>query len=173
MTRIFVRKLLKAQKPGVVIHVSSTGAQKSSLVNPLYQVSKHGISCFVRGMADLDSIAGIRVVGVSPGTIKTPLWTEHPEGERFIDKEKDTLIPPEEVARGMIALVTNPKYPSGTILEVADVGGRWREVSLLNDPGPQGPASKTSKKQEAVADIKKLLEEEAGRPLGNIQSRLV
>lgn len=37
----------------------------------------------------------------------------------------------------MTFLTTSSKYPSGSIVEVGDIGG-WREVGLLNDPGPQG-----------------------------------
>lgn len=52
----------------------------------------------------------------------------------------------------MFALLTEKDYKGGTILEVCDES-KWRTVSLLNDPGPQGPASITSRKKEAVNDI--------------------
>jgi hypothetical protein len=74
--------------------------------------------------------------------------------------EKDFLLPPEEVAQAMLALITRrEKYKSGTILEVCDVGGEdhWREAELLNDPGPRGPASKTSNKGKAFEDILQIL----------------
>lgn len=68
------------------------------------------------------------------------------------------MLPPEEVARAMMALVTDvERYNAGTILEVCDVDGRWREVALLNDPGPQGPASKTSLKAHAAEDVWRIL----------------
>lgn len=68
------------------------------------------------------------------------------------------MLPPDEVARAMIALIVDhERYESGTVLEICDVEGRWREVSLLNDPGPQGPASKTSKKGQAAEDVWRLL----------------
>jgi 3-hydroxybutyrate dehydrogenase len=65
----------------------------------------------------------------------------------------------------MMALITRPqKYKPGTILEVCDVGGedRWRETNLLNDPGPSGPASKTSNKGRAIEEILQLLGVEIG-----------
>ena len=52
----------------------------------------------------------------------------------------------------MFALMTEEKYKSGTILEVCDISA-WREVQLLNDPGPSGPASTTSRKHEALKQI--------------------
>jgi 3-hydroxybutyrate dehydrogenase len=94
-------------------------------------------------------------------TVGTPLFTEHPEAAKFLDMDQDYLLPPKEIALAMMSLLTDPKYKSGTILEVCEVG-RWREVALLNDPGPSGPASKTSKKHEALKDILPFLNLEEG-----------
>ncbi|KAJ9606671.1 hypothetical protein H2200_008679 [Cladophialophora chaetospira] len=152
MTRIAIRRMLSNNSPGIICHVSSIGAQKPGLVTPLYAVSKSGISNFVRCMADLEQLARIRVVGVAPGIIKTPLYVDHPEAERFLDKEKDFMLEPEDVARGMLAVCLDSKYPSGTVLEITDIDN-WREVMLLNDPGPQGRAVIASKKKDAIADV--------------------
>jgi 3-hydroxybutyrate dehydrogenase len=67
MTRIAVRKMQRAGKPGVVIHLSSISAQRPSVTVPLYSVSKQGISQFIRSMAPLEELANVRVVGVAPG----------------------------------------------------------------------------------------------------------
>ena len=75
--------------------------------------------------------------------------------------EKDFFLPPEEVAKAMMALVTDAKYPAGTVLEVGDIGG-WREVMLFNDGGPQGPATVHRKKaQESVNQVKDVLEKDS------------
>ena len=66
-TRIAVRRLRQAGKPGVILHLSSITAQKPSAVLPLYSVSKAAISQFVRCMAPLEGLCGIRVVAVAPG----------------------------------------------------------------------------------------------------------
>ena len=66
-TRIAIRRLRRAQKPGVILHLSSIAAQKPSVVLPLYSVSKLAISQFVRCMAPLEDMCGIRVVAVAPG----------------------------------------------------------------------------------------------------------
>lgn len=81
----------------------------------------------------------------------TPLFRDSAKAREHIDLENDFLLSPEEVVKGMIALITDSKYPSGTVLEVADIGG-WREVKLLNDSGPQGRAS--SSRAKAVEAIK-------------------
>jgi hypothetical protein len=110
-------------------------------------------------MGSLHDLCGIKVVGVAPGIIRTPLYTDHPEANRFVDPEKDYMLPPEEVARGMLAVCLDPKYAPGTILEVADPDS-WREVQLLNDPGPQGRATWTSRKQDALEDVKAMIEKD-------------
>lgn len=67
MTRIAIQRLRAAKKSGTVLHLSSITAQKPSVVLPLYAVSKAAVSQFVRCMAPLDEMCGIRVVGIAPG----------------------------------------------------------------------------------------------------------
>lgn len=67
LSRIAIRHWVEANKQGTIIHVSSIAGQRSSIVTPLYTASKHGVSSFIRGMAPLQKLAGIRVVGVAPG----------------------------------------------------------------------------------------------------------
>ncbi|KAI1616247.1 NAD-dependent 15-hydroxyprostaglandin dehydrogenase [Exophiala viscosa] len=151
-SRLAIRNMVEAGKGGAIVHTSSIAAQRSSIVTPLYTASKHGISSFVRGMAPLQELSGIRVVGVAPGVVGSPLYTDHPETMKFLDLSKDFLLPPEEIAKAMFALLTDARYKAGTILEVCDIGN-WREVELLNDSGPRGPASTTSNKAEAIKGV--------------------
>lgn len=67
LTEISIRKMREAKKPGTILHLSSITAQKPSVVLPLYSVSKAAVSQFVRCMAPLDQICGIRVIAVAPG----------------------------------------------------------------------------------------------------------
>jgi 3-hydroxybutyrate dehydrogenase len=149
--------MLRSNRPGIILLVSSTGAQKSSIITPLYQASKHAISSFIRAMAPLEKLTGIRVVGVAPGPTMSPLMYDNPKAFRFVDPEKDQLTSPEEIARGMVAVATDGKYPAGTVLEVTGPG-RWREVFMLNDPGPTGVGSWTSRKEEAMDEVVGMIE---------------
>lgn len=151
--------MLQSNTKGIILHISSIAAQAANIITPLYAVSKHGVSAFIHSMASLDELAGIRVVGVAPGVVRSPLFLDHPEALRFLDFDKDPTIPPEEVARGMLAVATDPKYPPGTVLEVADFGN-WRVVPLLNNPGPQGKAKQVSNKDLGLEDVKKMLEKD-------------
>jgi 3-hydroxybutyrate dehydrogenase len=67
MTRIAIKRLVEAKKGGAIVHVSSIAGQRSSIVTPLYQASKHGINSLIRGMAPLGDLVGIKVTGVAPG----------------------------------------------------------------------------------------------------------
>ncbi|KAL3442931.1 NAD(P)-binding protein [Aspergillus insuetus] len=162
MTRIAVRRMRRAGKrAGVVLHLSSITAQKPSVTNPLYSVSKQAVSQFVRCMEPLERLSGIRVVAVAPGVVDTPLFRDSSSAREHIDFEKDFVLPPEEVVKAMMALITDSRYPSGTVLEVADIGG-WREVKLLNDGGPQGrAASSRAKAAEAIRIVEEALNKDS------------
>ena len=67
-----------SSSPKRVVHIASVASQIAALPVPLYIASKHAIDGFVRSLADLDAL-GIRVNGVQPGIVKTPLWLDHPE----------------------------------------------------------------------------------------------
>jgi 3-hydroxybutyrate dehydrogenase len=100
-------------------------------------------------------------------TVGTPLFTDHPEAAKYLDAEKDYLLEPPHVAKAMYALLTESAYKGGTILEICHETN-WREVSLLNDPGPRGPASFTSRKSEAILDIAQYLGIDPGTALGSV-----
>ena len=121
--------------PKRIIHVSSISAQLSPLTNPLYNASKSGVSAFVRSLATLDNL-GIRVNGVAPGIIKTPIWTDHPEKLILLDEKQDDWASSEEVAVAMLKMLQDDTMVGGTILEVGH--NQTRVVQALNDPGPSG-----------------------------------
>jgi len=102
--------------------------------------------------------------------VDTPLMAP-PEARKLLDLTKDFMLPRDEVAKAMMSLLTDKKYKPGTILEVCDIGN-WREVELLNDPGPSGPASKTSRKHEGINDIMQYLVPE-GTDLSTIKKSTI
>ncbi len=69
LSRIAIRALRRAGKGGTIVLISSIAGQRSSIVTPLYTASKHGINSFIRGMAMLEELAGIKVMGVAPGFV--------------------------------------------------------------------------------------------------------
>ena len=70
LSRTAIRALRRAGKGGTIVCISSIAGQRSSVVTPLYTASKHGVTSFIRSMAMLEEMAGIRVVGVAPGYVR-------------------------------------------------------------------------------------------------------
>lgn len=129
--------------PKRVVIISSIAGQNSNLITPIYVAAKHAMHGFIRSLEALEGQLGIRVNGVAPGVIKTPLWfgtfipnsstaqehcyseadwqfcmTEHPEKMKFLDETKDEWATPEEVAEGMVRCLEDPELGGGKILEV-------------------------------------------------------
>ena len=99
----------------------------------------------------------MRVNGVAPGVIKTPLWTEHPEKMKFLDEGRDEWATPEEVALGMLRCLEEGELGGGKILEIG--AGQTRLVEALNDPGPSGKGHTVSNLQEQYEEVYGLLGE--------------
>lgn len=112
--------------PKRIVHISSVAGQTPGFCTPIYQASKHAISGLIRSLAPLDSL-GIRVNGVAPGVIKTPLWTEHPEKLKMLDTNIDAWVEPEEVADAMLRCCEDKQVVGGWVLEV--LKGATRNVS--------------------------------------------
>lgn len=126
-------KRVSTTNPKRVVHISSIAAQTPNFTAPMYAAAKAGLSNFIRSVARLDEI-GIRVNGVAPGIIKTPLWTEHPEKLRMLDVGEINWIEPDEVADAMLRCCVDDDLPGGTVLEVTK--GHTRKVDWRMDPGP-------------------------------------
>jgi len=154
-TQLAISYFISQKKPGVITHISSIAAQNPFLPAPIYVATKHAISGFVRSLAELETppapLPKIRVNGVAPGVIKTPLWTEHPEKLKMINPEFDDWATPEEVAEAMLDLVQKPEYVGGTILEVGK--DQRRRVEPYNDPGPKGSGNTVSNSETEKAEI--------------------
>ncbi|KAH6864402.1 NAD-dependent 15-hydroxyprostaglandin dehydrogenase [Alternaria alternata] len=140
-----------AQNPKRVVIISSIAGQNPNLHAPIYTAAKHAMNGFVRSLGTLEAEMGIRVNGVAPGVIKTPLWTEHPEKMTFIDETKDAWATPEEVAEAMLRLLEETELGGGKILEVG--AKQTRLVEAFNDPGPSGAGHTVSNLQEQYSEV--------------------
>ena len=152
--------------PKTIIHISSIAGETASLVVPLYYVSKHAIKAFIKSLGDMQQLFGIRVAGVLPGIVKTPLWTDHPEKLQIVNEESDVWIMPEDIAQVMLDLVVKDEINSqkdGSGQTIAIEGGSCieilakdrRDVPLFNNVGPAGGKDSGS----TVTDAGKLYEE--------------
>ncbi|ORY04191.1 hypothetical protein BCR34DRAFT_491762 [Clohesyomyces aquaticus] len=139
--------------PKRVILISSIAGQTSNLNTPIYVAAKHGINGFIRSLADLEPKIGVRINGVAPGVIRTPLWTEHPEKLGFVDEGRDEWVEPEEVAEAMVRCLVDEtgEVGGGTVLEVGK--GQTRRVEERMDPGPKGRGHTVANLKEGYAEV--------------------
>lgn len=75
LSRIAMRSLLGANKPGVILLLSSMAGLQGAYSCPLYVASKHAVVGFAKSMAQADVDQNVKVVCVCPGIVDTPLWT--------------------------------------------------------------------------------------------------
>jgi NAD(P)-dependent dehydrogenase (short-subunit alcohol dehydrogenase family) len=67
LSRIAIRTLLGKNKKGVILITASLAGFQGTFSAPLYCATKHAIVGFVRSLAELDRLEGIKVVCVAPG----------------------------------------------------------------------------------------------------------
>ncbi|KAF2820514.1 NAD(P)-binding protein [Ophiobolus disseminans] len=139
------------QHPKRVLIISSIAGQNANLNTPIYVASKHAMNGFIRSLSALEARTNIRVNGVAPGVIKTPLWTEHPEKMAFIDEVSDAWATPEEVAEGMLRCLEHGDVGGGKILEIG--AGQTRFVEALNDAGPSGKGHTVSRLEGGYEEV--------------------
>ncbi|KAJ4408467.1 hypothetical protein N0V91_003118 [Didymella pomorum] len=143
--------------PKRILIVSSIAGQNSNLHTPIYVAAKHAMNGFIRSLAALEPRLNIRVNGVAPGLIKTPLWTEHPEKMQFV-AGADEWASPEEVSEAMYRCLVDETLVGGSILEVGKE--QTRLVKALNDPGPSGKGHTVSRLEERYGEVFERLESE-------------
>ncbi|KAM3083847.1 hypothetical protein ACMFMG_002043 [Clarireedia jacksonii] len=132
LTQMGVEYWVKEKRPGRVVCLSSIGGQIGVMETPLYHASKFAITGFVRSMKNLQEL-GIRVVGVAPGLVNTPLWYSQPDKMQMLTSNQK-WITPETTAEAILDLLTMEQFIGGTILEVS--GSGLRVVKELGDEGP-------------------------------------
>ena len=73
MSQVFARRLVRENKPGAIVNISSIGGQHPYGGAGSYSAVKAGITLLTEQMALEWAQSGIRVNAVAPGTIETPL----------------------------------------------------------------------------------------------------
>lgn len=157
LTRIAMRSLLGANKPGVVLLVGSMAGIRGSYTAPLYCATKHAVAGFTKSMAQADKDENVKVICCCPGMVDTPLWTGD-EAKDVADQHSfttDVCVSAEEVAKAMIEMgmfmhwrneevdladlcaltVQEEKYPGGALVEVSKTNLRGQlESGLAHRP---------------------------------------
>ena len=93
MIQQFSRRLIAEKRPGAIVIVSSTNGFQAEADSSCYDVSKGGLVMMTRSLALDLAPHGIRVNGLAPGLIRTPLtsgWMDR-DTEKVAHYEKKIL----------------------------------------------------------------------------------
>ncbi|PZC49085.1 MAG: 3-oxoacyl-[acyl-carrier protein] reductase [Chloroflexi bacterium] len=127
-TRAILPEMLERGSGGIAC-ISSLHAQKGQPGAAHYSAAKAGIIGFIRAVAREVADKGIRINGIAPGPIDTPLWRGDMKGdelERHIEnRTRPELVPlnrlgqPQDIADTMMWLFSGKSsYVTGQIIPV-------------------------------------------------------
>lgn len=105
---------MASRRRGVIVNVSSLAALDPFRGFSLYGASKAWLETWTRALSAEGAEVGIRVVGVRPGAVETPLLRG-----LFPDYPTDQCVTAEAVAEVLVNLATTNEQPSGSIITVA------------------------------------------------------
>ncbi len=93
-----VLPIMRAQRSGSIVNISSLAAVAAAVELPAYKVSKAGLNALTQVMAVANARYGIRVNAIMPGLINTPMAIETISRKRGIAKDelvrqRDAAVP--------------------------------------------------------------------------------
>ncbi|MEO8538919.1 MAG: SDR family NAD(P)-dependent oxidoreductase [bacterium] len=123
-TRIAVREMRRAGRPGVIINTASMGGLLPMPNSPVYAAAKAGVVNFSRSLGYLAAEANIRVNAICPSFVDTPLVRRGGE-ERMEEMGKlvGGILMPEDIAAGVVELIEDDSR-FGSVMRVTVRGGR-------------------------------------------------
>ena len=125
LVQAFARELVARQRPGAVVIVSSTNGFQSEEESTAYDTSKGALVMMTRTLAQALAPHGIRVNGLAPGLIRTPLtipWidTQHEKRRHYEKKILLGRVGEAEDCAGTAVFLRSPAsaYITGPVLVV-------------------------------------------------------
>jgi NAD(P)-dependent dehydrogenase (short-subunit alcohol dehydrogenase family) len=129
-TRLALNHFLRQQSKGLVVITGSVAAQVTSVKTPVYCASKWAVEGFVRSMAFLEQEAGVRVVVLEPGVIKTSFWNQIGIDPATMQGQEWTSI--ADIVKAWDDIITDEaRIPGGSAYEVT---ARGRRIYPLEGP---------------------------------------
>lgn len=126
VAQAFARRLVAAQRPGAMVITTSTNGFQAETDSTAYDTSKGALVMLIRSLAISLADHDIRVNGIAPGLIRTPLnakWLETRSSDLVAHYEKKILLrrigTPEDCA-GAVVFLCSPaaRYITGEILVI-------------------------------------------------------
>lgn len=110
LCQAFARELIARKRPGAILIVSSTNGFQSEEDSTAYDSSKGALVMMTRSLAQALVEHGIRVNGLAPGLIRTPLTSALGSGDKAKHYEKKILLKrlgePEDCAGTAVFLLS-------------------------------------------------------------------
>lgn len=134
----FARRLVAAKRGGSIVITTSTNGLQAEGDSTAYDTSKGALVMLIRSLAVSLATHGIRVNGIAPGLIKTPLtsvWIETRADDLLAHYRKKILLgrigAPEDCA-GAVVFLSSPaaSYITGEII-VIDGGLTVQQVGKM------------------------------------------
>ena len=126
VAQAFAKRLVAAKRPGSIVIISSTNGFQGEADSVAYDSSKGALVMMTRSLAVSLADHGIRVNGIAPGLIRTPLtaqWMEPRANDLLVHYEKKILLrrvgKPEDIA-GAAVFLSSPaaSYITGEIIVI-------------------------------------------------------
>lgn len=125
LVQAFARELVARKRPGAVVIVSSTNGFQSEDESTAYDISKGALVMMTRTLAQALAPHQIRINGVAPGLIRTPLtapWidSQHAKREHYEKKILQARIGEPEDCAGAAVFLLSPAaaYITGQVIVV-------------------------------------------------------
>jgi NADP-dependent 3-hydroxy acid dehydrogenase YdfG len=105
--------LMRAQGSGDIVNVSSVAGRRATSFSGVYNATKFGVVGFSEALRQETVGAGIRVVVIEPGAVKTELISQitnpavRDAAEKFI-ADMDEPLESEDIARAILYAVSQP-----------------------------------------------------------------
>lgn len=126
LAQAFARHLVAAGRPGNIVITSSTNGFQGEVNSCAYDASKGALLMLIRSLAVSLAPHGIRVNGIAPGLIRTPLTQEWmvPQAKELLTHYENKILlghvgAPEDCAGAVVFLCSEAaRYITGEIIVV-------------------------------------------------------
>ncbi|KAK4627483.1 Momilactone A synthase [Fulvia fulva] len=164
LTRLAMRALAGAKKQGVVALLASSAGIRGNYLASLYVTSKHAIVGFTKSMGQADIEEGVKIVCIMPGMVQSPLWEDRADevatATQYYERLK-TALQPADIADNLIRMIESKGYGGGSCVLKTKTEERIVEEGHAKSLGKYDPSPRP---EPDLDRIKKLLEEERGKP---------
>jgi NAD(P)-dependent dehydrogenase (short-subunit alcohol dehydrogenase family) len=122
-TRIAVRELRWAGRPGAIVNTASLIGLWPMPDAPVYAAAKAGVVNFTRSLGYLAEESGIRVNAICPELVDTPMALALGEEQLEELRRSGGILTPEDIAAGVVELIEDDSR-SGAVMQITSSGGR-------------------------------------------------